>query len=173
MLPVSVSVSVSVLLAWSMHPGRVLLALARGVGRRCGEGARRIMSHFSTIKTQIRCLTTLKKALADLGYEFTESEQFVAVRGYLGQETQAVLSIHVSKKFDVGVVVTSKGIEFVADWWGVETTRGLTQERFVQQIVQRYAYHKICAECAKLGFTLQDEEEQEAAVLHVTLARWA
>ena len=131
------------------------------------------MSHFSTIKTQIKCLTTLKKALADLGYEFTESEQFVAVRGYLGQATQAVLSIHASKKFDVGVVVTAKGIEFVADWWGVETTRGLTQEQFVQQVIQRYAFHKIRSECEKLGFTLDTEQEQEDQTLYVTLTRWA
>ncbi|MBM4321400.1 MAG: DUF1257 domain-containing protein [Deltaproteobacteria bacterium] len=130
------------------------------------------MSHFSTIKTQIKCLNTLKKALVDLGYEFTESQAFVKVRGYQGVETQALLSIHVSKKYDVGVVVTNKGIEFIADWWGVETTRGLTQEQFVQQVLQRYAYHKIKAECEKMGFTLDTEEEKEDQALYVRLTKW-
>ncbi len=130
------------------------------------------MSHFSTIQTQIKSLVTLKKALADLGYQFTESSAYCKVRGYQGLEAQAQLSIHVSKKYDVGVVVTNKGIEFVADWWGVETTRGVTQEQFVQQVIQRYAYHKVKEKCEKLGFTLDMEEEKEDQALYVRLTKW-
>ena len=94
------------------------------------------------------------------------------MRGYQGVEAQALISIHVSKKYDVGVVVTNKGIEFIADWWGVETTRGLTQEAFVQQVLQRYAYHKIKTECEKMGFTLDTEEEKEDQALYVRLTKW-
>ncbi len=130
------------------------------------------MSHFSTIKTQIQSLTLLKQALSDLGYEFTESQSFVKVRGYQGLEVQAQLSIHVSKKYDVGVVVTNKGIEFVADWWGVETTRGVTQEQFVQHVIQRYAYHAVKEKCEKMGFTLDVEEEKEDQAIYVRLAKW-
>ena len=130
------------------------------------------MSHFSTIKTKIKCLTTLKMALADLGYEYTESQAFVRVRGYQDQEMQAQISIHVSKKFDVGVVVTNKGLEFVADWWGVETSRGVTQEQFIQQVIQRYAYHKVKEQCERMGFTLDTEEEKEDQALYVRLTKW-
>ncbi len=130
------------------------------------------MSHFSKIKTQIKNLNALKKALVDLGYEFTESQSFVKVRGYQGLEAQAQISIHVSKKYDVGVVVTNKGIEFIADWWGVETTRGLNQEQFVQQVIQRYAYHVVKEKAEKMGFTLDMEEEKEDQQLFVRLTKW-
>jgi len=131
------------------------------------------MSHFSTIRSQITCLVTLKKALADLGYEFSEGHGSVRVRGHESQETVAQLSIHVSKKYDVGVVVTNKGLEFIADWWGVETTRGVTQEQFIQRVTQRYAYHKVKTECERMGFTLDLEEETEDQALYVRLTKWA
>ena len=92
------------------------------------------MSHFTTVETKIKDLVCLKAALKDLGYAFAESEQGVTVKGYLGQTETAALSIHASKTYDVGVKATATGYEFVADWWGVETTRGLTQEAFVRAI---------------------------------------
>ncbi len=112
------------------------------------------MSHFTKVETKIKDLVCLKKALKDLGYEFTEAEQGVQVRGYLDQTTTAEMSIKASKTYDIGVSATASGYEFVADWWGVETTRGVTQEAFVKAVTQRYAYHKVLSEVAKQGYTV-------------------
>lgn len=130
------------------------------------------MSHFTTVETKIKDLVALKAALKDLGFAFSEAEEGVQVRGYLGQKETAELSIHASKQYDVGVKATANGYEFVADWWGVETGRGITQEQFVKQVTQRYAYHKVLSEVAKQGFTIETDEVSEDKTISLTVRRW-
>jgi hypothetical protein len=130
------------------------------------------MSHFTTVATKIKDLVCLKAALKDLGYEFAEAEQGVEVRGYLGQKELAELSIHASKTYDVGVKKTAEGYEFVADWWGVETTRGVTQEEFVKAVTQRYAYHKVLSEVAKQGYTIETDEVRTDKTIAITVRKW-
>ena len=130
------------------------------------------MSHFTTVETKIKDLVCLKAALKDLGYAFEESEVGVEVKGYLGQKELAPLSIKASKTYDVGVKQTATGYEFVADWWGVETTRGVTQEEFVKTVTQRYAYHKVLSEVAKQGYTIETDEVQADQTISITVRKW-
>lgn len=130
------------------------------------------MSHFTNVQTKIKDLVCLKAALKDLGYEFTEAEQGVEVRGYLGQKELAEISIRASKTYDVGVQKTAEGYQFVADWWGVETTRGVTQEEFVKQVTQRYAYHKVLSEVAKQGYTIETDEVRTDKTISITVRKW-
>ena len=133
------------------------------------------MSHFTAVKTTIKDLTCLIRALKDLNYEFTEAtaEQLVRVRGYQGQTTDALLSIHASKTYDIGVKQTAEGFEFVADWWGVETTRGVNEEEFIQKVTQRYSYHKVMDEIKKRGFTIESEEVNEEEQIQVRVRTWS
>ncbi len=129
------------------------------------------MSHFTTVKSKIRDLQCLKQALDDLNYEYTESEEGAKVRGYLGQTETADLVIRASKTYDVGVRRTADGFELLADWWGVETTRGLNEEEFVNQLTQRYAYHKVVKEVKARGFSIETEEE-ETDTIQLTVRKW-
>lgn len=132
------------------------------------------MSHFTSVETKIHDLICLELALKDLGYAFTkaEAEQFVTVKGYLGQTTEATISIHASKTYDIGVKVTASGVSFVADWWGVETTRGVTEKEFVSAVKQRYAYHKVMQEIRKKGYTLAEEEVTEDNHIRIRVRSW-
>ncbi len=108
--------------------------------------------------------------------EFTEctEEQLVHVRGYQGQTTDAVVSIHASKTYDIGVKLTADGTyEFVADWWGVETTRGISEQDFIKQLTRRYSYHKVMAEIKKKGYTIESEEVQEDQTIQVRVRTWS
>ena len=82
------------------------------------------------------------------------------------------MAIHVSKKYDVGVKQTANGFELVADWWGVEATRGVTEQEFVNQVQQRYAYHKVVKEVKKRGFTLDMEEVKQDNTIQLTVRKW-
>ena len=128
------------------------------------------MSHFTSVQTKIRDLICLRQALEDLNYQFTEAKEGVEVKGYLNQLEKAEMSIHVSQTYDVGVKVTAQGIELVADWWGVETTLGLTEEQFVNQISQRYAYHKVIKEVKARGFSVDEEHEEDT--IQLTVRKW-
>ena len=130
------------------------------------------MSHFTNVQTKIKNLVALKAALKDLGYEFTEAEQGVEVRGYLGQKTLADLSIKASKTYDIGVQKTADGYSFVSDWWGVETTRGVTQEEFVKTVTQRYAYHVVMSEIARQGYTIETDEVTTDQTISITVRKW-
>lgn len=129
------------------------------------------MSHFTTVKTKIRDLVCLKQALEDLGLAYSEAEEGVKVKGYLGQETTADLVIHASKTYDVGVRATVDGFELISDWWGVETTLGLTEQEFVNKVSQRYAYHKVVKEVKVRGFSIEADEEQEDTI-QLTVRKW-
>lgn len=130
------------------------------------------MSHFTTVQTKMNDLTCLLQAIEDLGYQYTEAEQGVEVRGYRNQLDKARVAIKVSGKYDVGVKQTAQGFELVADWWGVETTRGITEQEFVNQVQQRYAYHKVVKEVKKRGFTLDMEEVKQDQTIQLTVRRW-
>ena len=131
------------------------------------------MSHFTTVKTKLKDVQCLKQAIEDLGYEYVEAEneEGVNVRGYNNQLETAQLCIKVSKTYDVGVRVTNEGVELLADWWGVETTRGLTEQEFVNQISQRYAYHKVLKEVKARGFSVEEEEEENETI-QLTVRKW-
>jgi len=129
------------------------------------------MSHFTTVKTKLRDLQCLKQALEDLKYEFEEAQEGVEVRGYLNQTETADISIKASKTYDIGVRSTVDGYELFADWWGVETTRGVTEQEFVNQLTQRYAYHKVIKEVKVRGFSIEDEE-QEQDTIQLTVRKW-
>ncbi|TNF38483.1 MAG: DUF1257 domain-containing protein [Deltaproteobacteria bacterium] len=134
------------------------------------------MSHFTSVKTKIRSLTSLIRAIKDLGMQFTQAEehQKVHVRGYQGQTTDAVLSIHASKTYDIGVKLTADGTyEFVADWWGVETTRGMGEEEFIKKLTRRYSYHKVMEEIKKKGYTIESEEEKVDQTIQVRVRTWS
>jgi hypothetical protein len=134
------------------------------------------VSHFTSVKTKIRSLTSLERALEDLGYTFSRAEegQLVTVKGYQGETTDAVISIHASKTYDIGVKVGADGTcEFVADWWGVESTRGVEEDEFVKKLTQRYSYHKVMEEVRKQGYTLESEEVGEDETIQIRVRSWA
>ena len=133
------------------------------------------MSHFTSVKTKIKNMSMLRRILKELGYEYTEAEegQKVKVLGYQGQKTDADLVIHASKTYEIGVKQTAEGMVFVADWWGVETTRGVSEEDFVNQITQRYAYHTVKEAVSAKGYTVQEEEVEENETIKIKVKGWS
>ena len=58
------------------------------------------MSHFSTIKTQLKEAKPLIKALDNLGYSINQEKKFV--KGYKGQFTAVDISMHLPGETQVG-----------------------------------------------------------------------
>jgi len=132
------------------------------------------MSHFTKCDLKITNLVALKRALADLGHTFAEAtaERSVEVRGYKGQKLNADISIDMGK-YDIGVVKQADGTyEIVADWWGVETTRGTTEKEFVEELNQKYAYQRVVIACEEQGYTLEETVNQEDGKIALTMKKW-
>lgn len=132
------------------------------------------MSHFTKCDLKITNLVALKKALADLNHTFAEAQEGVgvSVRGYKGQTMNAEVSIDMGK-YDVGVVKQQDGTyELVADWWGIETTRGTTEAEFVEELNQRYAYQRVVMACEEQGYAMEQETNEETGAISLTMKKW-
>ena len=133
------------------------------------------MSHFTQVETKINDLVALKAALAELGMEFEEAgeNQLVKVRGWKGSTLTAEARIKASKSYDIGLQMTEEGTyKLVADWWGIEEETGQTAEKLQQVVVQCYAKHKVKAEVAKQGFTLDEEVVEADGTIRIGVSKW-
>ncbi len=130
------------------------------------------MSHFTKVATKINDLIALKKALDQLGWKYKASEQGVEVRGWRGQTTQAEIAIDMGK-YDVGVVKQADGTYALeADWWGVETTRGLKEEEVVKELNAKYAYQRVVAAVEEQGYTIDQNAVQADGTVKLTVSKW-
>lgn len=130
------------------------------------------MSHFTKVATKINDLTALKKALDQLGWAYKHDAAGVEVRGYRGQTMKAEVAIDMGK-YDVGVVKTADGTyELHADWWGVETTKGLTEAEVVRELNAKYAYQKVVAAVEAEGYTIDQNAVQADGSVKLTVSKW-
>ena len=111
-------------------------------------------------------------ALDQLGWKYKASEQGVEVRGWRGQTTKAEIAIDMGK-YDVGVVKQEDGTYALeADWWGVETTRGLKEEEVVKELNAKYAYQRVVAAVEEQGYTIDQNAVQADGTVKLTVSKW-
>jgi hypothetical protein len=119
-------------------------------------------------------LAALKKALAAMELKFNEAEQgqSVSVRGYRGDKLQATMSIDMGR-YDIGVVGNEDGTyDIVADWWGVETTKGVSEEEFKNTLSQKYQYHNVKQACEDKGYAVEEEVNEEDGSIRLVVRKW-
>lgn len=132
------------------------------------------MSHFTKCNMKITNLVALRRALEDLKYNFTQAEegQHVEVRGWRGQKLNAEISINMGK-YDIGVVKNENGTyDLVADWWGVETTQGVTEQEFSEELNQRYAYQRVVEACEQQGYAMEEQKDEETGEIKLVATKW-
>jgi hypothetical protein len=130
------------------------------------------MSHFTKVATKINDLVALKKALDQLGWKYKHAEQGVEVRGWRGAKTQAEISIDMGK-YDVGVIKQEDGTySLEADWWGIETTRGVKEEEVVKELNAKYAYQRVVAAAEEQGYTIDTNAVQKDGTVKLTVSKW-
>ena len=132
------------------------------------------MSHFTKCALKMTNLAAIKKALADMALKFTEADQgqTVAVRGYRGDLLQAAISVDMGR-YDVGVIDNQDGtFDLTADWWGVETTKGVSEEEFKDQLSQRYQYHNVKQACEDKGYAVEEEVNEEDGSIRLVVRKW-
>ena len=128
------------------------------------------MSHFSTIKTQLKKAEPLIKALNNLGYIINQEEKFV--KGYRGKFTAVDISMNLPGDTQVGFKwnTNSKSYELVADLdlWKFE----LPVERFISKVTQMYAYQTIIAKTKEDGYQLVEQKNKNDGSIELVLTKW-
>jgi hypothetical protein len=128
------------------------------------------MSHFTKLKTKIKCLVTLQRVIEAMGFSIKENVK--QCRGYQGELTEAEMVIDTKSSYDIGVVKTVDGYELVGDWDMLQVRAGIEQEDFVSELNKKYAYYRIMDEVAKQGYDVIEEQEDEKQVMTVKVRRW-
>ena len=132
------------------------------------------MSHFTKCELKLTNLVALRAALADLQLKFTEDmqNQQALVRGYRGDKLQAAISIDMGR-YDIGVIDNLDGTyDLTADWWGVETTKGVSEEEFKHQLSQKYQYHNVKQACEEKGYSVEEELNEEDGSIRLVVRKW-
>jgi hypothetical protein len=128
------------------------------------------MSHFSTVRTELRDRQALIEALADLGHPPLEGSQ--PVRGYRGQTVVADLAVPQAEGADIGFRwnESNGSYELVTDLdlW----KQPVPVERFLARLTQRYALRTILAASAAEGFQVAEQSEQLDGTIELVVTRW-
>ncbi len=123
------------------------------------------MSHFTTIKVQIKKGEVLLHVLQELGYQV---EQNTNVRGYMGDTTNAEYVIKQSNGYDLGFRQNGESYELVADFWGAK----INQQEFINNISQKYAHKTLMETIQTEGFNVEEEEVLADGTVRVVVGRW-
>jgi len=132
------------------------------------------MSHFTKVKTKINDLVRLKQVLSELNYSFLEAAENTSllIKGWDKTTEKVQLEIKTGCSYNVGVVVNQNQLEFVADWWGLETFTGVTQEDFISKITQKYAYSTVMDKIKDKGYTIITEDIDNKQNIRILLRKW-
>ena len=128
------------------------------------------MSHFSTIKTQLREAEPLIKALSDLGYSINQEQKFV--KGYRGKFTAVDISMNLPGDTQVGFKwdKNSNAYELVTDLdlWNFD----IPVERFISKVTQMYAYQTIISKTQEDGYQIVEEKNKNDGSIELVLTKW-
>ena len=128
------------------------------------------MSHFSTIKTQLKDAEPLTKALNNLGYIINKDEKFI--KGYRGKFTAVDISMNLPGETKVWFKWdnNSNTYELVTDLdlWKFD----LPVERFISKVTQRYAYETIISKTKEDGYQIVEQKNQNDGSIELVLTKW-
>ena len=128
------------------------------------------MSHFSTIRTQLKEEEPLIKALQNLGYPINQEEKFV--KGYRGMFTAVDISMNLPGDTKVGFKWdnNSNAYELVTDLdlWKFE----IPVERFISKVTQMYAYHTIISKTYEDGYQIVEQKNKNDGSIELVLTKW-
>ena len=128
------------------------------------------MSHFSTIKTQLKEAEPLIKALKNLGYTLNQEEKFI--KGYRGKFTAVDISMNLPNDTKVGFKWdnNSNAYELVTDLdlWKFE----IPVERFISKVTQMYAYHTIISKTNEDGYQIVEQKNKNDGSIELVLTKW-
>ena len=136
------------------------------------------MSHFTAIKTEIRDVKALVKALEDIGFPdkievHEEAESLYGFQGDLRPETAEVI---IRRKYlgsasnDIGFKKQEDGT-YEAVISSYDRAYKYTQQ-WLNKLTQRYGYHLLMAVAPQQGFTVEEEEILADGTIRVVVGRW-
>jgi len=135
------------------------------------------MSHFTSIKTQIKNRDALVKALADVGFARVEvHETGQPLYGFQGDVRPEKAEVIVRRKYlgaasnDIGFKLQKDG-QFEAIISAYDRAYRYSRQ-WLNELTQRYGYHALMATVPEQGFAVEQEETLEDGTIRVVVGKW-
>ena len=109
------------------------------------------MSHFTTIKTQIKDIDTLSAALREMGLALFPNAN---ARGYYQNSIKGDYVIRLKGPYDVALNKQPDGsYELTTDWWEGHVEKEVGAN--FGKLLQLYGVHKVIREGKRKGYSIQ------------------
>jgi len=123
------------------------------------------MSHFTTIKTQIKDISALRSACAELKLPLRANAE---ARGYAGQTRRGDFVIQLKGPYDIAVKGQPDGTFGLAtDWWQGHVEKEVGPN--FGKLLQLYGVYKATAEARKKGFCVLRQPQGNGTIKLVLL----
>jgi len=123
------------------------------------------MSHFTTIKVEIKNGEILQQSLQELGFEVKCQ---TLVRGYKGNTVEADYVIQQDSSYDLGFRRQGQTYELIADFWGA----AIDPQDFIRLVTQKYAHNSLLATVKNQGYTVEQQETLEDGTVKLVVGKW-
>ncbi|KAF3884907.1 MULTISPECIES: DUF1257 domain-containing protein [Nostocales] len=134
------------------------------------------MSHFTSIRTQIKDAGALIKALADVGFENVEIHEVAQhLFGFQGDVRLETAEVIIRRKY-VGSASNDIGFKRQEDGQFQAIISEYDRQKYGQpwlnRLMQRYGYHALVASAQQQDFTIEEDEVLEDGTVRVVVAKW-
>ena len=118
------------------------------------------MSHFTTIKTQIKDITALRAAVSELGLQLLANAE---ARGYISNKTKGDFVLRLKGPYDVALNQQPDGtFGLTTDWWDGHVEREVGQN--FGRLLQLYGVQKATLEAKKKGMTVLRRSQPNGSI---------
>ena len=118
------------------------------------------MSHFTTIKTQIKDIGALRSACNELGLSLLQNAE---ARGYYQNKIKGDFVVQLKGPYDVALNKQPDGsFGLTADLWEGHVEQEVGQN--YGQLLQLYGVHKAIHEARKKGHMVRRSQQQDGAI---------
>ena len=118
------------------------------------------MSHFTTVKTQIKDIAALRSACAELGLTVKQNAQ---ARGYYENKTKGDYVIKLKGPYDIALNQQPDGsFGITADLWEGHVEKEVGKN--YGKLMQPYGVHKVALEARKKGLSVLRRPQQNGSI---------
>jgi hypothetical protein len=118
------------------------------------------MSHFTTIKTQIKDVEALRSAVNELGLQLLANTE---ARGYISNKTKGDYVIRLKGPYDVALNQQPDGTYgLTTDWWDGHVEKEVGKD--FGRLLQLYGVHKASMEARKKGYSVLRNQQSNGSI---------
>jgi hypothetical protein len=118
------------------------------------------MSHFTTIKTQIKDIEALRAGCSELGLTVLAGTK---ARGYAGNDLAGAYVIQLKGPYDIAVNQDQNGsFALTCDWWAGHVEKEVGTN--FGKLLQLYGVHKATREARRQGCLVQRKQQKDGSI---------